>query len=53
MSRDKAKHYYLLTVKFLMSGMSSISLIECRMESTQRGPPWLLSTLHPCIKMKS
>jgi hypothetical protein len=26
MSRDKAKHYYLLTVKFLMSGMSSISL---------------------------
>jgi hypothetical protein len=26
MSRDKVEHYYLLTVGFLMSGMSSSSL---------------------------
>jgi hypothetical protein len=26
MSRDKVEHYYLLTVAFLMSGMSSSSI---------------------------
>jgi hypothetical protein len=48
MSKDKAEHYYLLTAAFLMLRMSLSSLkhIKCHMESTQRGPPWLLSTLH-------